>query len=118
MSTVPKTFVLLLLLAFAGQSVLAASTPCLMMSGPADDMPHDMSAMGHAGHEMPAAGDAPQPDCCGGGYCSASNCEMVPGVPSPVSAALTERNFVLTAAELAPAVISPTETRFRPPATP
>jgi hypothetical protein len=115
MSAFRTSCVLLLLLAFAGQSVVATSSPCMMMPGPADGMPHDMSAMDHANHVMPAAADTLQPDCCGEGYCSASNCQIVPGVPSPLPPASNDVKSVLSAAVLAFPVIPPLETRFRPP---
>ena len=115
MRRIPKTLLLLLLLAYTGQVALVAASPCAMMSGPAGGMDHDMSAMDHTGHDMPMDSDSGAVDCCDGGYCSASHCQMAPGVPSPFPAAAAETYPVLIAVMPVPTVDAPQESLYRPP---
>jgi hypothetical protein len=115
MNATTRILALLLLLAYAGQSVVVVSAPCQMMSGPVSGMEHDMTAMDHAGHAMPSAGEAPPMDCCEGGYCSASHCQMVPGMPSPFPPASVDLNIVLAAATTVSAALSLPESLYRPP---
>jgi hypothetical protein len=115
MRRIPRTLVLLLLLAYSGQAFLVAASPCAMMSGPASDMSHDMSAIDHTGHDMPMQMDAGAEDCCDGGYCSASHCQMAPGVPSPFAAVAVETHPVFIAAMPGPTFNAPQESPYRPP---
>lgn len=120
--------VLLLLLAYAGQSLAAVAMPCLMM-GPAPDgsgtaantyMPAgaDMAGMNHASHQM-NTGDATQhsgsSNCCDGGFCSMSHCQSVVALPqTQLSGGLVVQAILHDVA----AVIShspPTDNLFRPP---
>ncbi len=115
MRRIPRTLVLLLLLAYSGQAALVVASPCAMMSGPAGGMDHDMSAMDHAGHDMPMDREAGAGDCCEGGYCSASHCQVAPGVTSPFPPAAAETYPVLVAEMPVPTVDAPQESPYRPP---
>ena len=115
MRRISRTLVVLLLLAYTGQAALVVASPCAMMSGSAGGMEHDMSAMDHAGHDMPMDMDSGTGDCCDGGYCSASHCQMAPGVTSPFPAAAAETYPVLVAVMPVPTEDSPQESPYRPP---
>ena len=72
--------VLLLLLAYAGQSMAMLAMPCFMMGEASTAMSSDMTGMDHAGHDMgsddTAASDATS--CCeGGSFCSVNHCQSM-----------------------------------------
>jgi hypothetical protein len=115
MRRIPKTLLLLVILAYTGQATLVVAFPCAMMSGSAGGMDHDTSHMDHAGHDMPMDGDPAAGDCCDGGYCSASHCQMAPGVPSPFPTAAAETYPVLFTVMPIPTVNAPPESPYRPP---
>ena len=115
MRSIPRTLVLLLLLVYTGQSALVVAAPCAMMVDHAGGMDHDMSGMDHAGHGMSMDMPSAAADCCDGGYCSASHCQVAPGVVSPFFIAVTEMSPVLVAVMTVPAVNPPLESPYRPP---
>lgn len=120
MKSIRKYLVVLLLLAYAGQALVAIASPCAMMTsaGTAVDRV-DMPAMAHAGHQMPAAADTmPAPsagDCCDGGLCTMSHCQSATALPlsyfgnSPQYTSL----YTLPADNAAP--FHPVDSLYRPP---
>jgi len=90
MKLLRRQLLLLLLLAYAVQSVAALASPCQMMGAGAEHVTGaatDMAAMDHAGHNMAQmAGGAPassdSPGCCDGGLCSMSYCQSGAALPS------------------------------------
>ncbi len=76
--------VVCLVLALVGQSLAFARVPCAMASSPGPmmspmmDGSHDMSAMDHSQHVMPA--DNIAKDCCGEEACSMAHCLSSPSM--------------------------------------
>lgn len=108
-----------MLLAFVGQSVIAASITCPMPSdhsSPAD-MVH-MNGMDHSTHSMPEPMDAnqsPEP-CCDNGSCVISSCAGSSMISAPVNALdspyrISEPNAEYSLSHLNPTLLS----LFRPP---
>lgn len=115
-----KALVLLLVLAYAGQSLAALALPCATMShaGAAGEMA-DMDACAHAGHPVPADSAAattpPAGDCCDGGLCAASHCQTAAALPwsDPGNAGHPVAPFPRVAQ--APAPFHHVDSRYRPP---
>ena len=90
MKPIKHLMLCLLLLVYAGQSVAAFGTPCLMMGMAAGEVVEaastDTAAMSHAGHPMGAPGQAAEAEadtsCCDGGLCSMSHCQSAAALPS------------------------------------
>lgn len=115
MRAISRTLLLLLLLAYTGQSALLVASPCTLMSDHAGGVEHDMSGMDHAGHGMSMHTASAAADCCDGGYCSASHCQAAPGIISPFYVAATGMSAVLIAARPVSALNPPLESPYRPP---
>jgi len=80
---------LLLLLAYAGQSLAAVGAPCFMSASAPGDISTDVAAVDHATHHMPSTGqanDAGEGCCEGGGFCSMSHCQSAAALPATVVA--------------------------------
>ena len=78
--------VLLLLLAYAGQSMAMLATPCFMMGVASTAISSDMAGMDHSGHDMalvdhdmgPGDTTASDGNCCeSGGFCSINHCQSM-----------------------------------------
>lgn len=75
-----KIWVLMLVLAYAGQAMASVAPPCQHMApgAAAVDMAAE-PAMAHAGHHMVADSNAvpaaPTADCCDDGLCAMSHCQ-------------------------------------------
>lgn len=83
MKLLRQYFVLLLLLAYTGQALVATGAPCFMMASSSAVMSADMPGMDHSGHTMPGSEQAGAgADCCdGAGFCSISECQSVVAMP-------------------------------------
>jgi hypothetical protein len=128
MNTSKQLMVLLLLLAYAGQSLAAVAMPCLMM-GPAPDgsgtaantyMPAnaDMAGMNHAGHQMKSADVTLQSgasSCCDGGLCSMSHCQSVVALPQTQLSGGLVVQAILHDVAVVTSHSPPIDTLFRPP---
>lgn len=117
MNKIRKIFLLVLVLAYAGQSLAAGIFPCSAMAPVDAALEH--AAMEHAGHTMPAGTEAEAApmadDCCDAGLCSMSHCQSAAALPlgHPGSGA----QYVAFYPRLADvsAVIQPIESLYRPP---
>jgi hypothetical protein len=104
---------LLLLLAYTGQAVVAAGAPCFMMSAAGE---HDMMTMDHSGHDMTMPDqNTTGGDCCEGGFCSMSHCQMALAMPVSVAPAAAEKAITYGAATAVPAIIPSLDSLYRPP---
>ena len=112
------TIALLLLLAFAGQSLVVVSAPCSMMAGGVSVSSTDIADAAHAGHRMhgdPASDADATTDCCDGGYCSISGCSSLMAladVPFPATFAGPDLTRDASPASLPN---TPPSFHFRPP---
>ena len=110
---------LLLLLAFAGQSLAAVGAPCFMPASIPGEISTDVAAVDHsAHHNMVSTGqadDAAAGCCDGGGFCSMSHCQSAAAVPAAV-AAVAPHCFAgyLTVARFS-SCSNPLESLYRPP---
>lgn len=80
---------LLLLLAYAGQSLAAVGAPCFMSASSPGEISTDVAAMDHSAHHMNStdqADNAAEGCCEGGGFCSMSHCQSAAAVPGTVVA--------------------------------
>lgn len=77
MDKIRQVMLLLVLVVYTGQSLLAVGAPCSMDNGAGSEM----SAMEHAGHHDMAAVEASDAGCCEGGFCSMSHCQSVAALP-------------------------------------
>ena len=68
---------LVLLLAYTGQSLLAVGASCAMSAGPAQER----AAMDHSDHHDMAPAAEGGVNCCDGGFCSMSHCQSVAAMP-------------------------------------
>ena len=126
-SAVMKRFrsfwVLLLVLAYAGQALAALASPCRPMAGAVSGQ-MDMPAMAHAGHNMPPHGNsvtdnpgpaAPPADCCEAGLCAMSHCQSAPAMPPEHSGSRAQYSALYPPIESAATPIHPIDSFYRPP---
>ena len=109
--------VLLLLLAYTGQALVATGAPCSMMASSAAAMSSDMPGMDHSGHTMPGSEQAgAEADCCdGAGFCSISECQSVVAMPiSPVHATAAPVSTQVAAQHISPPSLD-ISALYRPP---
>ncbi|MDH3991649.1 MAG: hypothetical protein OEV47_01995 [Gammaproteobacteria bacterium] len=107
-------FVVLLLLAYSGQSLVAVGAPCFMMSSSSQGSAVDMVGMDHSGHDM--SGQAADSGCCdGGGFCSMSECQSAVAVPLFVPPWDVAHPISFIGAQTASAPILQSSSLYRPP---
>ena len=110
---------MLLLLAYAGQALVATGAPCFMMasSSSSSAMSTDMPGMDHSGHTMPGSDQADaEAGCCdGAGFCSISECQSMAAMPiSLVDAAAVPATAQLSASPISRFSLD-TSPLYRPP---
>ena len=86
MKTFHKSLLLLLVLAFTGQGLVANALPCQMpLNNQAGAGASDMTTIDHSAHHMPAAAEAAgstnAENCCDMGVCTMSHCQSVMTLP-------------------------------------
>ncbi len=109
---------LLLVLAFAGQSLVVVSAPCSLIAGGFPASSAETADPAHAGHHM-AADPAPDADattdCCDGGYCSISGCSSLMALADVfIPASITGPRLAGDVSPSSPPT-SPPGSLFRPP---
>ena len=77
MNSLRHVIVLVLLLAYTGQSLLAVGASCAMNAGPTQEM----AGMDHSDHHDMAPATEGGVSCCDGGFCSMSHCQSVAAMP-------------------------------------
>jgi hypothetical protein len=109
-------FVMLLLLAYTGQSLVAVGAPCFMMPSSSPDSAVDTVGMDHSGHDMSGeAADSGSGCCDGGGFCSMSECQSAVAVPLFVPPWDTAHPISFILAQTASAPILHSSSLYRPP---
>ena len=116
MNELRRTLLVLLLIVYTGQGLAAFAGPCQMMSLPGESTHHHEGQLDHAGHDMSGMDEDMAANCCDGGVCSMSHCQMAPALPSLNYSDATEVAFQPGTAIFIRVPDSPLETHFRPPA--
>jgi len=108
---------MLLLLAYAGQALVATGAPCFMMASSSTVMSTDMPGMDHGGHMMPGPDQADtETGCCdGAGLCSISECQSLAAVPISLVDAAAVLSTVRLPASPIPRFSLDTSPLYRPP---
>ncbi len=120
MKRIRKILVLLLVLAYAGQALAGLVLPCPNMAQPAADAGLEgMAGMAHAGHHMPADTDATPAtaasDCCAGGVCNMSHCQLAAALPPNqiMGGRLYSARHIPASGSASP--LHPVDSLYRPP---
>jgi hypothetical protein len=117
MKQIRKSLVLLLVLAYAGQALAGLVLPCPNMAQPG--VAAGMEGMAHAGHHMPADPDANSAaaagDCCAGGVCNMSHCQLAAALPPTeiIGGQLHVARHIPAAGSTSP--LHPVDSLYRPP---
>lgn len=127
MKSIRRFLVLLLVVAYAGQALVASALPCTSMSMGtvvvADvlvAMPGaggDADMVAHAGHHMKAdaATDGVPANCCEGGLCTMSQCQSAPALPQTLSLPAHEFPVAYPASSDFSSPTHPLYSLYRPP---
>jgi hypothetical protein len=127
MKSIRRILVLLLVLAYAGQALVASALPCTSMNmGTAvvadvlvamPDTGGDADMTAHAGHHMStdAATEGAPVSCCDGGLCSMSQCQSAPALPQTLSLPAHEFPVAYAATTDFSSPIHPLYSLYRPP---
>ena len=117
MKLLRQYFVLLLLLAYTGQALVATGAPCFMMASSSAVMSADMPGMDHSGHTMPGSEQAgAEADCCdGAGFCSSSECQSVAAMPLTLVHAVAAPASAKVTAQRVSSPSLDTSPLYRPP---
>jgi hypothetical protein len=117
MKPIRQYLVMLLLLAYAGQALVATGAPCFMMASSSTVMSTDMPGMDHGGHMMPGPDQADtETGCCdGAGLCSISECQSLAAVPISLVDAAAVLSTVRLPASPIPRFSLDTSPLYRPP---
>ena len=117
MERVRHCMMLLLLLAYVGQSIAAVGAPCAMMAPAPAEMSVAMPGMDHSGHAMGSAEqvDASGGNCCDSGLCSMNQCQSLAALPGSLDSANANPAIVYGAARAISSHSSTTTPLFRPP---
>jgi hypothetical protein len=116
-----KLLLLLLVLAFTGQGLVANALPCQMpMTGEAAAHTADMAAVDHTGHHMPmGAGEvaegASDVSCCGAGLCAMSHCQLSSALPPDHLASSPQYAVLFPRINGSVAPVHPNDSLYRPP---
>jgi hypothetical protein len=115
-----KPLMLLLVLAFTGQGLVANALPCQMpLNSQAGAGASDMTAVDHSAHRMPAAAEAGaganSENCCDMGVCTMSHCQSA--VTLPVDYIASSANFtpVFSRQDTIPEPSGVNDFLYRPP---
>jgi hypothetical protein len=114
MERVRYCMMLLLLLAYVGQSIAAVGAPCAMMAPASSEINAAMPGMDHSGHAMGSA-DQADASCCDSGLCSMSQCQSLAALPGSLDSANVNPAIVYGGVR---AISSPSSTKtplYRPP---
>ena len=134
MKSIRRILVLLLVLAYAGQALVASALPCTSMNMgtvvvadalvavpdrifPMPDTGGDADMTAHAGHHMgaDAATEGAPVSCCDGGLCSMSQCQSAPALPQTLSLPAHEFPVAYAATTDLSSPIHPLYSLYRPP---
>jgi hypothetical protein len=117
MKRIRKSLVLLLVLAYTGQALAGLVLPCSNMTQPGAAAV--MEGMAHDGHHMPADTDATPAtsasDCCAGGVCNMSHCQLAAALPPNqiIGGRLYFARHIPAAGSASP--LHPVDSLYRPP---
>ena len=122
MKSIRRFLVLLVVLAYAGQALVASALPCtsLNMGTVVVAMPDtggDADMAAHAGHHMKAdaATDGVPANCCEGGLCTMSQCQSAPALPQTLSLPAHEFPVAYPASSDFSSPTHPLYSLYRPP---
>ena len=112
-----KPLLLLLVLAFTGQGLVANALPCQMPSNmQASTGAVDMTVIDHTAHHMPAgAAEAADSNCCDLGVCTMSHCQSAVTLPLDYLASSAQFTPVFSRYDTAAAPSGVTDSLYRPP---
>ena len=121
MKKLRKPLLLLLVLAFTGQGLVANALPCQMPSNmQASTGAVDMTVMDHTAHHMPAgaaeaADSTSGENCCDLGVCTMGHCQSAVTLPLDYLASSAEFTPVFSRYDTAAAPSGVIDSLYRPP---
>jgi hypothetical protein len=121
MSKFRKPILLILLLAFTGQVIVANALPCQMpLNNQASTAASDMAAIDHSAHHMPAgaaqaADNTGGENCCDMGVCAMSHCQSAVTLPLDYFASSAEFTPVFSRHNSAATPSGVNDSLYRPP---
>jgi len=121
MSKFRKPLLLILLLAFTGQGLVANALPCQMpLNNQANTGASDITAIDHSAHHMPAAAaqaadNNSGENCCDMGVCAMSHCQSAVTLPLDYFASSAEFTPVFSGHNTAAAPSGVNDSLYRPP---